>query len=283
MVLQVIGIGSWTQAFATHGDGDGFLPVDTIFVEELSLDFRLEVARPAGIFYSTVPLNFLILVGMILHFYKTSKISLKITCLYTISMVISMGKAVIFGYLAIAVFTLVIGNKQQKIGIILSFLMTGFAFAIYSFIFPGLFDINFSSITILSSIFTRLSEVVNVLSPGSIFLESFIVFENLSSFRSLGLEDGENFSGLAALISNFHTIGIGAILFSILNMYAIFKVKSTDPDNSRIASLVMICLPGFVFMFSFFNMQLFWFFIGLGMLPIIKIWKLDFYGGGRNH
>lgn len=264
MLLQVLGVASWTQALTTHGEENGSDPVGTLFVQDELLEFSLIQFRPAGISHSTVILTLLISY-LITTYYFRKKDKIYVASFFICAIVVlAMGKGTFIALIISIIIALFIGGQYQRKSALLMMATLPFVTFVYSIFFPGLFSYLISGNNIFVSFTQRLSEILFIIAPDSEIMSN----EFTKAYKNLALGQDEFVSGYSAILSNpafLLLISLAGLIYFILakkliNNYEINKLPLI------ICLIYMLALP---FMHPYFNYQLYWFISGGAFLPFL--------------
>lgn len=144
MVLQVAGVGEWTQILTTHGtvaNGEDFskVPSPALFVGYYDTLANFVQGRPAGLFYSNQFASLLILVALALA--MTGSQPRLVEVLLCVTAVLSLSKVVFLGIVLLCgIFFLVDRERMKRLA-----LYTTISLVVYALLFPGLFFVFFAS------------------------------------------------------------------------------------------------------------------------------------------
>jgi hypothetical protein len=171
MVLQVTGVGEWTQFLALENNGAPKTAYPTLFVPEDRLIWQVIQARPSGLFYSNNFLSLIVLFGLALNFSdeRTNKLNRWDVAMLMMA-VLSMAKIVFLGTAMIIGWLVFFGRREQRgrmwraVGLLLVF------FVAYRILFPGLFSYQVNFTHFAYSFFIRVNEFVEKLDPRSPFV-----------------------------------------------------------------------------------------------------------------
>ena len=273
MFLQVVGVGAWTQILTTYSEDKNANPIDTLFIQEVDLIYRLEQLRPSGFSHSTVLLTLILVFSLTLHYCSFSRKSNWMTPILCALVVLSMGKMVFGIFLLLIIYYFLFGSKKEYITAKFSALYFIIFIVIYLILFPGLFAINLSVDTLLSSFLIRISDIVLTFNPSS---SIFVNVHGYTTINAFNLDAGENISGFSVLVKNLESVVFFFSIFSILYLYGFMKMHLFFPELAKLASLTFIVVMILPFMHSFWSTQIYWFIVGVGILPIFYLFKPSF-------
>ena len=270
MILQVAGVGAWTQAFSTYGEGNFAEQVQTLFVPAQDIIYKVVQLRPAGISYSTVILTILILFGLLLHFSRKSN-RLGWGNIILVGMVVfSMGKMAIGGFIIISAWILLSGNNWQRKGVINGMLLCFIISILYKLLFPGLWEINTSYYTLSTSFYLRLNDIIMYLNPNSFLYREGVYFLKDTSVATWATE-GRHVSGYSRLLSSSQWSASYLLIGIIAFLVGLRKLHKRHPDLTANAFIGLSLFATLPFMFPFWASSLYWFMASFGLQPIIMI------------
>lgn len=262
MVLQIVGIDSWTQFLTTHGEDNHFNPVKTIFISEEKLEFSLIQYRPAGISHSTIVLNLLIIYLIITYYLSNKNKNIIENFLICIIVVLAMGKSTfIILSVSIAV-ALIIGKNYQRKNAFIMLVLLALLMYLYSILFPGLFEHHTKIDNFYVSFSQRFYEIFSLLNlPTNLYPDNFDKYYN-----NLSLRESEYISGYSALINTPSLLLISLIaFFYLISLKKIIKNYSIDKVALLICLFCMLALP---IIHPYLKYQLYWFVCGVACLPL---------------
>jgi len=270
MILQVVGVGAWTQALSTYGEGNFAEPVTTLLVTAQDIIHKSVQLRPAGISYSTVILTILILFGIILH-YSRKQDRLRWGSIVLVGMVVfSMGKMVMIGFVMISLWIFLSGNSWQRKGVIHGVLLFVLIIALYKQLFPGLWEINTSSYTISTSFYLRLNDIIRFLNPnGYLYNQGMYYLKNTASVTWIGHD--QIVSGYSLILSRSKALSgllLGGFIAYVIGLRKLHKQYPELTGEVVISMTIFLALP---FMYSYWGVSLYWFMASIALQPILMI------------
>ena len=277
MILQVAGVGSWTQLLTTHGEGNLTAPVPTLFVPESLLEYQLVQMRPAGILYSNIILALIVLFGIALHFSQRKARFWRWTTVLCAIIVLCMSKAVFLCFGLTIIWVLLVGYWRQKALILKAGVLVAVFLKLYGFFFPGLLAVNLGIVTITSSLYLRANDIMDGLSPDSSLRKLDGHLDGTP--RASWAVEGEHVSGCTVVLQKIGLFPIAVILvlgagFYILGLRRL--LRSHPPDTSFRESkyrmiLAVMLLGAYPLSFPIWSTPVYWFMMGLGLLPFISL------------
>ena len=280
VILQTVGAGAWTQALTTHGEGNLAESVSTLFVPEMYLDYKVVQGRPAGVLYSNVVLSLVVLLQIIIQLLDMSKSKQwGGTVVLCGVLVFSMSKFLFISLVIAVIYTVVFGYRWQKIYALKVSCITAALLTTYFILFPGLISVNLSGDTISTSFSLRANDIV-----GSVGADSwFKIFESdlVGTARASWIDQDEHVSGYATILQKFSLLNIVLMLFLIGAIYLMclrkFLVKyslgSKDRNLKRKIFLSLVLFIVFPISTPIWAFNLYWFMMGLPLMPLINILK----------
>lgn len=267
MILQVLGVES-SQIWSTHG-GNDLASSGTFLIKFEDLNVGLQYLRPSGLFYTTVVMNIIIPYWIILHYMqKKNRLSFAFYSIFSIVMILSGGKYLIIMYMFLTLYSIYLIFPQKKIKELIKFIFIFISlFILYMNIFPGLYETNYSMITILTSFSLRLSEIFYYMSIGDLF-DTITLFENINQFDTLDIDDGQTLSTYSLLAKNYQIFILLTCCFLPLIMMCFKIFLRLDKNRRHLVILGVVINSTVLFFTTLYMFQLYWFFLGLALAPL---------------
>jgi hypothetical protein len=270
MVLQVLGVGAWTQAFTTHGAGNFAEPMKTLFVSADDLQVALVQLRPAGISYSTVIVTLLTLFGQILHYLYADKRLRWGTPVLSALLVISMGKMIFVGFIILLVGIHFLGDATRRREVRRGIIYSSIFAVLYFVLFPGQWALNTSMSTFTTSVYLRLNDIMSVVNPNNPFYNQSLYFLEDTATASW-VSEGQHVSGYSILFNRGKVFNYFMIIGLLGYVYALKIVRKRYHGEANTLFLAGLMISVTPFMFPFWESQLFWFIASVGLLPLYMI------------
>lgn len=269
MLLQITGFGGrLVMILTTHGEG-AVAPEMTLFREEENLNYLLIQGRPAGLTQANIILSLIIIFAIAIHFSRQNHVYRWGTMLLSLIITLSMAKMAYLGFIISSVIILMRGQFIQKMRVLRASVFIFIFLILYTVLFPGLAAVNLSKETIDASIFLRANDIMFALNPEYLNVETKPFFEGTSFFY--GGEEGEFVSGIASVLSKVYDhlalFIIGLIILTSLYLYGFRKLKSKFPHIMIKIITVLVVISIFPVTHPIWPFQIFWFFLGFGLLP----------------
>jgi hypothetical protein len=268
MIMQLIGVGAWTQVLTTHG------PVaieqrNMLFIKYFDLmNFYYDViqVRPAGILHSNIMLSGMVLFGVSLHFSQPKGGRLLGTIILCGSIVIAMSKLLFFGSVIIFLVILFSGNRHQKFSIKEAIIILIIFFSLYSYLFPGLYSYNVNITTLLYSFDLRLNDVLQTMSKDNPLR---LVAENYINTTHTALNYGtkSHVSGYSVLVKYFYFTIPFLLLFQLLYIKGYNKFRGIIGKMSMQNRTTLIVVIVYPLAFPIWGALLYGFIVGYALMP----------------
>ena len=269
MLLQITGLGGkLVMILTTHGEG-AVTPELTLFKEEKNLNYLLIQGRPAGLTQANIILSLIIIFATAIHFSHHYRVYRWGTFFLSLLITLSMSKMAYLGLIVSSLIILRWGQTFQKTRVFGACIFIPIFILIYSLLFPGLAAVNLSKETIDASIFLRANDIMFAFNPDYLSFESKAFFEGTSFFY--GGEEGEFVSGIASVVSkvynNLALFFSGLFILFLLYLIGFRKLKSMFPMIRLKIITVLIVISIFPVTHPIWPFQIYWFFLGFGLLP----------------
>jgi hypothetical protein len=272
MLLQLTGVGSWTQVLRTdfHLPGEESLrQYGTLFVPLADLVPTTLQMRPAG-FMSANNIFSVFLIGALAFHYgmpTRGKLTWRdlVLCGATI---VAMAKIGFLSFALIAIYLIVAGGhdhrrRMLKVTVVFTLFMAG-----YAFLFPGAFEFNMSVALWLLNFQLRLANVV--LLSGQPELISLLAESEITSDVDPGLLiDQGTRSGYALLVPYFHysLVALGAV--AILVWLGIRYLRNRFRDYATASILMAGIILLIPLITPLIGTNIFWFLAGIALMPAL--------------
>ncbi len=281
MMMQAAGVGGkYTQFLSTHvqkGETT-WEPHPVLFVknvETLSIIQR----RPAGLLYANQYLSLVVLFAIMLHFSYWHKRSFFATFVMCATVVLSMSKIVILGFVFMVVLIIFIGNYYQRHRIVLSLFLTSILLWLYILLFPGMFQKNIQFTEILYSIFTRVGNILYAYNPNNELLATLNALThapgNLTMTNYMNME--ERISGYMDIVPYLKQFMIVLYIFVPCYLMGILKMRKRFPH------LPIACLSGILFAIitpsvgPLWRTPIYGFLTGFALLPMFVLLQPKYF------
>lgn len=289
MILQVLGVGEWTQALTTHGFTDlgnhtPKTPHPTFLVglEELKANYLQ--GRPAGLLHSNQFASLVILVTLALSIARTGPRLLTVDAALSTVAAVSLAKIVYLGLLMLAVFYWLAGSSEQRRNATRYLILTALALVVYVAVFPGLtakFLLNVEVLWI--SVAVRIVDVTTLLfgigyTELVALADSYLPGSAVSRFVRIGAPTigavseaghGQSITSISMLLWYLPFMVVVALAALIVarvcrsRIPAGLRIEIRRPYRHRMGVLIVLFV--FCFVANIFGAQVFWFFAGFGV------------------
>lgn len=143
MLLQVLGVGEWTQTLTTHGFISAELemskkPQPSLFVGYFESKANFLQGRPAGLLYSNQFASLTILAALSLAMFY--RLPLWVDIALCVTAVLTLAKVVLLGLGLLGLFLILLGGELRKTAIRYGIITVSSLIA-YALLFPGMFQI----------------------------------------------------------------------------------------------------------------------------------------------
>ena len=274
MVLQVTGVGTWTQFLATEGSKE---VVSTLFVQEKALTFWVVQGRPSGFLHSNNFLSLLVLFGFALHLSRIRNKFWWGTLILCSMAVLSMARIVFLGFLIIGMVLIVVDNYRHRRSFMKALTLMIFLFGIYIFLFPGLFANTFSRLAVTYSIFIRITDILVTLPQGSILHTIFgYYFGDISQAYMSSLGPG-HVSGYSYLIPLLPYLMMLLLIVTPFYFRGLHRLRMRLPHMVLTIKLTLVVLIVYIAAVPFLKAQLYWFMAGFALLPLFAVLMPRFF------
>lgn len=278
MVLQVVGVGAWTQLFTTHGEGNLTAPVRTLFVPEIDLEYLLVQGRPAGLSYSNIVLALIIAFATVLHLSLSKGKLWWGTAVISVMVVLCMSKFLLIVSPLVALWLMLTGTRPQRASAARALAGIAVALLVYCYAFPGLAATNLSVETVKTSFFLRLNDIGALLDPRGVLKErSDSLLEGTP--RATWVEEGSFVSGYAQVMAKTPILVPTALLATLAYFIGLRSLRRRAPELAKRAFLVVCVVAAYPFTFPIWGLQMYWFMAGLGLLPLLWMLRPQFVEG----
>jgi len=271
MLLQMLGVGEWTQFLATEG-GPGVQPqFPTLFVGNDDLTFSVIQGRPSGFLHSNNFLSIILLFALALHYSntKTRKLNWRDLVLCTM-VVLAMAKSVFLIFSAMVVWMLMFGDGRQRLRISKVVLLIFALFGLYALLFPGLFASNMSLYHLTFGFFVRANDFLAHLDDDSFLKESLVPY-----FEGTPTADWETaaagLSGYTHALTILPYLIIGFVFLIPLFLMGFRKLRLRFPELRNTAPLTLFVVILYPAAVPFFSAQIYWFIAGFALLPLFVL------------
>lgn len=284
MLLQVVGVGAWTQLLTTHGEGNLTVPVRTLFVSAEHLEYQLVQGRPAGLSYSNIVLALLIVFATVLHLSmrRTDPARFRwgsaVVCLMVI---LSMSKFVLIAGPLIALWFVISRRGDDRKAAVRALGGIVLGVMAYCVVFPGLAATNLSATTIATSFLLRINDVVGGL-PGTSGLTLLTTLKEQAEVKLKGtpraswVAPGAFVSGYAQIVAVVPQV-LPVLFFAALAYPFVFRaMRRHCPALAERAAIVACLIALYPFTFPPWGLQLYWFIAGVGFLPFFYVARAAF-------
>jgi hypothetical protein len=287
MILQVAGAGAWTQLFTTHGEGNLTSPTPTLFVPEDQLVYQLVQGRPAGILYSNIILALVVIFGMVLHFSRRKAPFWGWTTVLCAIIVLCMSKAAFISFGFTVIWMVLVGRWRQKALVLKAAILVAVFLIIYGFFFPGLLAVNLGLETITTSFYLRANDIMAGLSPESPLSKFDGYLEGTP--RASWAEEGEHVSGYTVFLEKISLFRIAFILVLGAGFYicGLRRLRRSHPPDTLFHEskhqmiLAFLLLGAYPLSFPIWSTNVYWFMMGLALLPFIGLFHPQFIAATR--
>jgi hypothetical protein len=254
------------------------LPVyKTLFVNEDDLTYSIGQGRPVGLLYSNNVLSVFVTIAAALNFIisKDSKIRFS-NILIAIIMVLTMSLLGFASSMLLYLFFLFFGVSWRRRKAFNSIVLLISSFALYYFLFPGLFSAFFSESKLYGSLITRFLDIANVLKLDSIAA----LFDAQREMMGSGFNEENSYSFISILLKSKIAIPaiIGLVILAAFYYYRLNHLKFVAKFPTIIyIVLILVCLMT-QFAVPYVGAPSFQLILGLGLFPIFKkLWSIEKY------
>jgi len=278
MVVQVTGVGEWTQFLATHGGEGPKTAYSTLFVVEDNLEYSVIQGRPSGLLHANNFQSLIILFAFALHLgRKNAKFAWGNFVLCAMA-VLSMAKTVFLGVALIGLLLMIKGKRYERLLALKVFGLAIVFFCIYAMLFPGLYAVNMSVSTLSTSFFYRFNDFIEAL-PRESSLRKTIESYLWNTPRANYLLETEHITDYTRLIPFASFLIVLILGLTPLFVKGFYKLRARFPQEkwrTVLSLLVVIIYPGATPMLG---AQIYWLFAGFALLPLFILLQPQYFKG----
>ncbi|WP_354043723.1 hypothetical protein [Devosia sp. UYZn731] len=284
MLLQVVGIGEWTQALTTQGkitetNWTTKIPSWTFLVPADQLNASPLQGRPAGFLYSNQFASMVVLLAIALYNATGTPRNYWIEFGLCCAAVLTLSKVVFVGLVSILVFRAIFGGGEGRSRFLRMGALAGLALLIYALAFPGLVQTYFLSWPLLwQSIAVRLAGLGSDLGISNGSITSYLLDESLnfglyedgsiSKTTLLGIASTANEPALGAfaqiILLKEYLLGLMALLAILIALHkparrtALLVARHTEYP-------LLLALLVFSLSANFLSAPIFWLMVGVAV------------------
>lgn len=267
MLLQLIGVGEWTQFHRTDIDNleYGLTQFPTLFVGVNNVVINGLQVRPSGFCWANNFLSIVIMFALGLHYgkLKSHKITWKDAVLCAIT-VLAMAKIVFLAFGVIILWLLIFGESWKKKRIIKNILLFFSLMVSYALFFPGVFLYNTSLSLWYKNFMGRKIDFIRSISANPMFLKAGL--DNNTMPQVSGHESG--YAEIATVLPYLSVVGLFIVIYLIKGLK---KMRYRFPDLKNTSVLIFLVLILMPLITSFLQTNFFWFVAGFAFLPIFLL------------
>lgn len=288
MVLQVVGVGEWTQFLTTHGTVAGApdvpkIPMPTIFLGYYEVEANFLQGRPAGLFHSNQFASLIILFALALSISRKGERSLIVDMALCTTAVLSLAKVVFLGLALMLIYSFVSGGREGRATAMRFAALAAVALVAYAVLFPGMFQLYFfSAHNVWQSVASRVADMLAMFgfNPDqirTILLSDWFTFgmrrdgqikdalvDQLASVDKHGRTTA--FSALTHHAAILYAGAAAAILLFSLNLPARRNTAAWCREHfSHEHVTLLIAIGSFCLAANFLGAPIFWLMIGFAM------------------
>ncbi len=271
MILQLAGVGEWTQILRGDAPADAKEQGPALFVSRADLNISVLQLRPAGLIWAPDFLSIILMFVLGLHFgnTKSRKINWNDVLLCAV-IVLAMAKIVFLTLIFLTLALIFFGAKQKRRRAIKIFLLFLVFMAVYAYFFPGVFAVNVNWNSFLANFEVRKIDLSAAYRGEP--LEGFTFLDSEGRPHVLNSEAGHE-SGYAQIAEILPYLIVFVLLFWFIYVKGLKKLNGFSPElkNKTVLMLgTMVLMP---LITSFLEGAIFWLMAGFGLLPIFLIFN----------
>jgi hypothetical protein len=228
-------------------------------------------SRPAGFMHANNVLSFVIMVALALQFgrIRSPRVSWS-DMVFVAAMVLAMAKIVMLSFVLMAGWLLVFGARIVRKRIRRVIVLSAALYALYAFLFPGLFAHHFDVSHVMYSVYIRMNDFVATLDPNNPIARLMARWlEGTPTLTSE--EDSGMLSGYAMVARLLPFVALFAAAAFLVLRRSIRRIPPTWRRESMSALLVLFVALLFPAAVPYWGSPLYWFVLGIGLMPLA--WK----------
>ncbi len=273
MLLQLLGVGEWTQALRTDSSAGDYSQHATLFVRSGEAVISALQARPAGLLPSNNLMSMLLVFTIGLHYARANRSRLSWRdWLLSCAAVLSMSKFVFLVFAVMALWVFVVGDRARRVRVVKVMVLLAVLTAVYAWLFPGVFAFTTSWETARQNFLIRLNDLL--IASGSPYLQQFVdltaaprIAESIAQGRQSGY----------ATIAKYLPYVFGVALLAAPWFFRGLKaMRRRAPEWLFPTTLCLINVAGIPLISSFLASVIYWYMAGFAVLPVLLLLERRF-------
>lgn len=271
MLLQIIGVGEWTQIMRTD-IADVVRDVTqfpTLFVPSEDVIVTVLQARPAGVFPSNILFAVILVIALALHYARPEQRNVTWRDVMLCSVVVlAMAKVVFLMFIVIMTWSMVFGDSGRRRRAVCALALYAAMLGLHAALFPGIFAYTTSWELIALNVTIRLAD--------------FMLSTGIGSLRELANDLPEKVlrvaddpltrqSGYASLAKVLPYLFVGACVVAPMMMKNLRRLRREGREQADAATLCLFAILVIPVITSFVEAPIYAFFAGFAMLPLLLV------------
>ena len=272
MLLQLLGVGDWTQLLRTDIYGswpEAETQYPTLFVPEDQLVVTTLQARPAGFLFANVALSPVLVFAVGLHMARpgSERFGWREVVLCA-TIVLAMAKVVFLAFASMAVWLLIAGGHGKRRRVIRMGVLSGLLILLYISLFPGVAATTLSWDNMQLNFLVRYADFL--------FSTNVPVLADLASSvprRALVLVDPEEGlqSGYATIAAQLPFVMAGALVLAPFFFVGLRRLRKRAPEFTDSTVIMLLAAALIPLITSFLGSAIYSFIFGFGLIPLVLL------------
>lgn len=272
MILQVLGVGEWTQVLRTDLHDAGYAirtQYPTLFKQTGEVVLNVIQSRPAGIFPSNNLLSMVLLFVAAWHFaLSKGRGSWWRDLVLLAAAVLSMAKIVFLALAVLLLWLVLTGGRARRWRAIRAAVMMAALLAVYIELFPGLFEYNLDWDRTVLNFQLRLNDLLYA--SGNRTLQDYAMSNlvDVKAQEAIFIE-GQRESGYATIVRVLPLLALGGLLLLIPYIGGLRGLRRFAGHLVLLSTSTLLMLILAPMITSFLSGVLFWFLAAPALLPVL--------------
>lgn len=274
MILQVLGVGEWTQVLRTdlHDEGLGVrLQFPTLFKQPGEVVLNVIQSRPAGLFPSNNLLSMVVVFTVAWFFSRGEGVRQHRRDLPLLAVaVLTMAKIVMLGTLAVFAWLFVAGGRAKRRRVLRATIWIAMLIATYAVLFPGLFAYNTDWEKTVLNAAIRWNDLLYATGRYEWMIAAQANVAELQTTVAIS-DESQRQSGYAVMARYLPYLAAAALVLGPLYLMALRRVRRQSRAAYLTATAVLLAAVLLPLISSFLGAVLFWYLAGASALPLL-VW-----------
>jgi hypothetical protein len=275
MILQVLGVGEWTQMLRTdlHDEGLGVrLQFPTLFREPGEVVLNVIQSRPAGLFPSNNLLSMIVVFTVAWVFSRPERPRQYRRDLLLLAVaVLTMAKIVMLGIAVVFMWLFVMGKRSKRKRVVAALAMVAMLIGSYAALFPGLFAYNTDWEKIALNMAVRWNDFLYATGRHEWMVAAQANMRDLPTTVAL-YDESQRQSGYAVMARYLPYLAVAAVTLLPIYLVAVRRLRLQSRPAALTATTVLIAAGLLPLISSFLGAVLFWYLAGAAGLPLLVWW-----------